>query len=158
MNNEEQDKSQRAACRCGPKVACGGKHQCEPMRTYLVQGSLVVAPVRLDLGWRQTDGDVDGHFFQSKLDGRLVVGVADDNLALLVHDDGLSPSELLDRLGDRVDSGVIDARSVVRVRPDFGPFSYFVFHGYYVLFSKWLGVTEMTSVLADAKRLESVGR
>ena len=81
-------------------------------------GLIVSDPVCLDLGRRESNSNVDGDFFQSKLDGRLVAGVADNNLALLVHDNGLSPAELSDRPGDRVDSPVIAPR-VVRVRPDF---------------------------------------
>ena len=61
-------------------------------------GGLVVGDaVGLGLGRRQADGDVDGDLGQAQLQGGLVAGVADDDDAVLVHDDRLAEAELLDR-------------------------------------------------------------
>ena len=104
-----------------------------------LQGQLVVVPLRqrgglvvgdavgLGLGRAQADGDVDGDRLQPQLQGGLVAGVADDDDALLVHDDGLAEAELLDRGGDGVHGGVVEA-GVVLVRADAGDRSHFDVH------------------------------
>jgi hypothetical protein len=94
-----------------------------------LQGQLVVVPARqgrglvvgqavgLGLGGRQARGDVDGDLLQPQHQGGLVARVADDDHALLVHDDRLAEAEFPDRRDDGVHGGVVDPR-VVLVRAD----------------------------------------
>lgn len=81
-------------------------------------GGLVVGDaVRLDLGWRQVLGDVDGHGLEAELLRGLVAGVTADDHPLGVDDDRLAESELLDRRRHGIHRGVVLTR-IARVGLD----------------------------------------
>jgi len=58
-------------------------------------------------------------FLEAELVSRLKPYVADDDNALLVHHDRLTPAEFLDGLGYRVDGHLRDPSRVLGIRFDF---------------------------------------
>ncbi len=83
-------------------------------------GSLVVGDsVGLALRCGQADGDMDGHFGQSQFEGSFITGIADNNDSFLVHDEGLTKAEGVDRGGHGLD-GMVVVSWVMRIGLDVG--------------------------------------
>ena len=69
---------------------------------------IVRDPVSLHLFWREVVGDMDGNHIQSEPLGGLKSCMAADNDVVFVHDNGRTPAEFLDGIGDRLHRLVIE--------------------------------------------------
>ena len=58
--------------------------------------------------WREVVGDMDGNHIQSEPLGGLKSCMAADNDVVFVHDNGRTPAEFLDGIGDRLHRLVIE--------------------------------------------------
>jgi hypothetical protein len=93
-----------------------------PVRPELTSKLLTGPALVRRLVRRQAFGDVDWDLRQAELLGCLRARVADDDHAVLVHDNRLTPTELLQARGNGIDDLVIQRRvAVIRNDPLDGP-------------------------------------
>ena len=81
--------------------------QCLVVPVGDLAGLVVGDAVGLQLGRRQSPGDVYRHLLEPKLERRLEAGVAHHDDAVLVQDQRLAEAELLNGSGDRSDGVVV---------------------------------------------------